>query len=140
MSSIKLHPKFGVNPTLGVCFWCGEGDGTVGLLGMNHGKEANKETVLTLEPCPKCKENMARGVTIVEATTFQRDPWQVQLQRGAFPTGRWCVVKREANFWDAIKEPMRTVVLTKGKMFLEPELYEGFGFADAGKVEAPNHG
>ena len=30
--SIRLHPKHGVNPTTGQCFWCGEPDGTIALL------------------------------------------------------------------------------------------------------------
>lgn len=136
MKSISLHPMHGVNPTLGLCFWCGEGDGTIGLLGFNKNKKAPREAVLTLEPCDKCKVNISKGVMVIEATDYQLDKWQVQIQRDAYPTGRWCVVKRDAAFWDVIKEPMRTLVLEQGKMFLLPELYEGLGFADVGNVAA----
>jgi len=131
MSGITLHPKYGLNPTMGVCFWCGEEDGTIGLLGRNKGREAARKSILSLQPCKKCADNMALGITVVECTTYQRDPWQVEFQHGAYPTGRWCVVKRDAEFWGCINEPMRSIVLKKGKMFLEPEMYEQFGFAPA---------
>lgn len=131
--NITLHPEYGVNPCLGLCFWCGKGDGTLGLLGLNKGKKAPREAVITLEPCDTCKANMALGITVIEATDYQRDPWQVPVQRGAFPTGRWCVVKRDAQFWECINEPRRSEIMTKGRMFIEPKLYEGFGFAAAGE-------
>jgi hypothetical protein len=125
---LTLHPQEGVNPTLGVCFWCGKEDGTIGLLGLNKGKKARKRSVLTLEPCAACKEVMTQGIVVIEATNYQRDPWQVEVQPGAYPTGRWAVVKREANLWEAVKEPHRTLIMQQGRCFLAPEMYEWFGF------------
>lgn len=63
---IPLSPKHGVNPTLMKCFWCG-GDMGVALLGKLKGDaEAPHEACLSLEPCDKCKANMAKGVTVIE--------------------------------------------------------------------------
>ena len=32
-NDILLSPKYGVNPTMPVCFWCGEDRGEIALLG-----------------------------------------------------------------------------------------------------------
>lgn len=82
MSSIRLSPKYGVNPTIPVCFWCGEEKNEIALMGRISRKktsrtawgstietrendiEAPRHCVLDYEPCEKCKENMAKGVTI----------------------------------------------------------------------------
>lgn len=128
---ITLHPKYGVNPTLGVCFWCGGDDGTIGLLGLNKGREAPRRAIISAEPCPKCKENMALGITVIEANKFQAEPWQPQIAPDTFPTGRWCVVDRDAAFWNSVTEPLRTQIMATGKCVLEPELYNGLGFGNA---------
>lgn len=39
MSSIKLSSKHGVNPTIPVCFFCGEEKNEIALLGRIGGKE-----------------------------------------------------------------------------------------------------
>ena len=127
-TGIKLHPQHGVNPTLGVCFWCGEEDGTVVLLGAACKEEAPRQAVCSMEPCPKCKENMARGITVIECTQYKREEKQVEMQPGAFPTGRWCVLKRESGFFNELAEPTRTTVLKQGVTFMTPEDYERFGF------------
>lgn len=33
MSGIKLSPKYGVNPTIPVCFWCGKEKNEIALMG-----------------------------------------------------------------------------------------------------------
>lgn len=98
MSSIRIHPEYGVNPTLGVCFWCNEEDGTIGLLGYNKGKEAPRRTVLSYEPCAKCKEQMAQGITCIEASEIPNFPGQPSMdsKREVYPTGTLSVIKEEA--------------------------------------------
>jgi len=128
MSRITLHPTEGVNPTLGLCFWCGSEDGTIGLLGYNKGRKAERKSIISLEPCPQCRRNMALGITVIEATKYQKERWQPEVAPGVFPTGRWCVAKREAHFWESIMEPLRSQIMKTGKCVLEPDLYEAFGF------------
>jgi hypothetical protein len=131
MSNISLHPKYGVNPTVGVCFWCGKDDGTVGLLGFNKNKEAKHRTILTMDPCPTCRANMALGITVFEAVAFPQHEGHPEVAPGVYPTGRWCVVKRESGVWEHITEPVRSQVLRMGKTFMEPDAFVALGFADA---------
>lgn len=100
MSSIRLSKKHGLNPTLGVCFFCGEDTGELALLGALKGDaEAPKRMILNYTPCDKCKEHMSQGITLIETNytdgerpAISKDSTGVDV----YPTGRWCVIKQEA--------------------------------------------
>ena len=84
MTNIELSEKHGVNPTLVLCFWCGEERGDIACLGKLPGdKEAPRRCVVDYTPCDSCQEKMNRGITIIENDKDNK------------PTGRWCVVKEE---------------------------------------------
>ena len=111
---IRLHPEHGINPTIGVCFWCGKDDGTIALLGASCEGEAPMRSILSYEPCAACKKQMRRGILCIEidrARFPDRAPLN-KADRDSVPTGRWCVVKREAaermfsdyEGWDAIRQ------------------------------------
>ena len=71
---IKVSPKHGLNPTIPICFWCGKERGEVALLGRLPGDaEAPKNVVLDYEPCECCRAGMARGFTLMEATSRPND-------------------------------------------------------------------
>ena len=70
--NIKLSPKHGVNPTISICFYCGAEKNEIALLGKIGGKndlEAPRKTVLNYEPCEKCAEIMAKGITLIGVKT-----------------------------------------------------------------------
>ena len=70
-SSIKLHPKHGLNPTIPVCIVCGEDKGDIALLGATwKGKEAAPMRMLIdAVPCEDCtKKHLTSGVLLVENT------------------------------------------------------------------------
>jgi hypothetical protein len=87
---IILSEKHGVNPTMGVCFWCGEHTGEIALLGkLPNDAEAPKETVLNYEPCEKCQNAFNEGVLIIEVDhTADKPP----LTDDHYPTGRFVVL------------------------------------------------
>jgi hypothetical protein len=118
---ITLHPKFGVNPTLGICIFCGEDDGTIGLLGANRGREAPRRSVISTTPCAKCKALMAQGITLLEAQHHKGD-CTLELRPGVHFTGRWIVMKSEA-VERIFHEDARDQMLRHGKAFLEPSTY-----------------
>jgi hypothetical protein len=91
MSGIRLSPKYGVNATLTICFYCG-GETGVALLGLLKGDaEAPKRTCLDSAPCASCAEHIKEGVFLIEVdeekSPDRNNPWR---------TGRLCVVKEEA--------------------------------------------
>ena len=101
---IKISPKYGVNPTIPVCFFCGEQKNEIALMGKLKGDiEAPKNMVLDYEPCEHCKEQWDMGVPLIECVTssfidddrpgISVDPATNEL---LYPTGRHCVVKIEA--------------------------------------------
>ena len=100
MSSIKLSEKYGVNPTIPVCFFCGEEKNEVALLGKITDKQTKEEIeapmrmVIDYEPCDKCKEQWSKGVAIIEVT--HTDLGRPEIAPNAQPTGRIVVLKPEA--------------------------------------------
>ena len=102
--SIKLSPEHGVNPTIPVCFFCGEAKNEIALLGKIGGKnediQAPQYMVLDYEPCDKCKEQWSQGVALIEVRTEPlpdgRPPIQSNEQGTLYPSGRFAVIKAEA--------------------------------------------
>jgi hypothetical protein len=87
--SIRLHSKYGVNPTIPVCFICGKDKNEVVLLGAAYKKEAPMHMCLDKEPCEECQKMMKMGVLLVSVQngTDQNNPYR---------TGNICVLKQEA--------------------------------------------
>lgn len=102
MKSIKISPKYGVNPTIPVCFWCGSERNEIALMGkIGDGRkgedfEAPKHMVLDYEPCDKCRAAMDAGFTIMEATSAPNDATSVEMQSNTYPTGRFVVITKSA--------------------------------------------
>lgn len=61
MASIKVSEKHGVNPSIGICAFCGKESGEVLLLGRLLGdKEAPRQMIANPhEPCDTCKKERA---------------------------------------------------------------------------------
>lgn len=101
-NAITLSPKYGVNPTIPVCFWCGKERNEIALMGhIGDGRkhedfEAPRYAVIDYEPCEECRKNMALGFTVMEATATPNRVSSVAMQKGVYPTGRFVVIKPEA--------------------------------------------
>ncbi len=66
--NIRLHPKYGLNPTIPVCIICEKETGEIALLGASYKGEAPKNMVVGIIPCDECKEKyLKNGVMLVEA-------------------------------------------------------------------------
>ena len=107
---MKLHPKYGVNPTLTTCFICGETNEII-LVGA-HTKKLEEAGIarsdgempmqigaINKEPCQKCKEYMKQGVILISVRDGESGD-------NPYRTGGWVVVKKEAAkkiFGDKIK-------------------------------------
>lgn len=104
MSGVKISPKYGVNPTIPCCFFCGKPKNEIALLGKIGGRgedlEAPKNVVLDYEPCDECKENMSKGVALIVVSDVQpednRPPMTAQGGKKVYPLGGMLVIKSEA--------------------------------------------
>lgn len=121
---IKLSPKYGVNPTIPVCFWCGKERNEVVLMGrIGDGRkhedfEAPKNMVIDFEPCDECKKNMALGFTVMEATNKPNGISNVEIQKDVYPTGRFMVLKT-----DAAQRIFNGLVSGTNKAFIDVEAF-----------------
>lgn len=89
-----ISKKHGLNPSMDICFFCGEAKG-IALFGKMKGDaEAPREVLLNYEPCDKCKEQMSKGTTIISVVTENNG--NMPIQEGIYPTGKWCVMRSEA--------------------------------------------
>lgn len=102
-NSIRLSKKYGVNPSICKCFFCGSDKGIalMGKLGdRNEDLEAPKSCIVDYEPCDTCQTNMAQGVTLIEVINVQpqdmRPALNAQNNQKVYPLGGWCVIKPEA--------------------------------------------
>ena len=97
-NSIRLSPKHGLNPSISVCFFCGEDKNEIILPGKLKGDaEAPRRAVYNYEPCEKCKENMAVGITLVGVVTEQPEDNRPEISKGLYPTGRWYVITEDCT-------------------------------------------
>lgn len=118
MSSIKLSKKYGVNPTIPICAFCGEHKNEIALMGhigdyrKGEDFEAPKGVILDYEPCDKCKEQWSQGVAIIEVSRTPMCEGQPPIQKGAYPTGGFVVVKEGVLNGD-FKKGSRALMLTE---------------------------
>lgn len=111
---IKISPKYGVNPTIPICFWCGKEKNEIALLGRirkgtDSDMEAPKNAVLDYEPCDACKEQFDQGVQVIECSMSAPDgrmPVSKDEQENpVYPTGRFVILKAEAAEWIFCMDP-----------------------------------
>lgn len=89
--SIKLHPKYGANPTLDVCMVCQKETGSIVLLGASYDGEAPMRMVCGIEPCDACrKKYLTKGILLVEAEEKYQGNSDKKVKR---PTGKFIIIK-----------------------------------------------
>ena len=93
---IRLHPKYGLNPSVGMCFWCGEDTGEILLYGNAVKGEAPMRSVASYAPCQSCASKWEQGFVFLEADTKPISEGQPEISPGAWPTGNYAVINPEA--------------------------------------------
>lgn len=121
--SIKLSEKHGVNPSMQVCFWCGEVIG-VALMGrLKDDVEAPKEVVLDYSLCDKCKEKEKTFIHLIEVVS--KDNGNPPISKDAYPTGRNMWIK-DAALQSIITEDSFNAIKDKRAALMLPETFEAF--------------
>lgn len=90
-NSIRPSDQHGLNPSINVCFFCGEDKGLILFGKLKGDAKAPQRVMADYNPCDKCKEKMRRGVTVIEVTKKYSD--MLPIAEGHWPTGRWCVIR-----------------------------------------------
>ena len=130
-NNIKLSPKHGLNPTIPVCFWCGNDKNEVALMGKinREDSEAPRKLIMDYEPCDKCRELFSKGIHVIGVTDKpvieNMFPIIDDGKETLYPTGSMFVATEDwiTRFLTANKqESMIEDVLNK-KVFLLPDAF-----------------
>ena len=82
MNGIRVSREHGVNPTIPLCFFCGEPKNEVALLGkLPDDAEAPRNCVLDMVPCDTCAERRKTHVHLVVVKDGQDDVVEDQRRR-----------------------------------------------------------
>jgi len=120
MPDIKLSPKFGVNPSIERCFYCGADKGLI-LFGRLRGDvEAPKAAAFNYEPCNDCAQYMQQGVILISVTDASTN------DQDACRTGGWVVVT-DAFIRRVVPPDMQTHILKRRMAFVPDETWDLFG-------------
>ena len=96
--SIRLSPKYGVNPMIPCCFYCGREKNEIALLGKIGSKgqdiEAPKHAVIDYEPCDECKSMMENGIALIGVTDIEPDDHRpmIDAKNHLYPTGCFVIM------------------------------------------------
>ena len=116
---IRLHKEFGLNPTMPICFVCGEEKGEIALLGASYKENAPMHMLIDKEPCDKCKGHMKQGIILISVKDGSSGD-------NPYRTGGWCVVKKEAML-NIINDPK---MFEKGMCFVPDSAWKKLGLPE----------
>ena len=89
---MRISKDHGLNPSINVCFFCGQ-DKELLMFGKLKGDvKAPQRVMANYTPCKACAEKFAKGRLVIEVV--QTDTGGLPIVKGAWPTGRWCVLDR----------------------------------------------
>lgn len=118
MSGIKISEKYGVNPTIPLCFVCGKPKNEIILTGRLHGDvEAPKNVAWDKRPCDECKKLMGQGIILISVKEDGGD------HDNPYRTGGWCVIKEEA----AVRMFKDEAILKSRMVFVVDEAWDMIG-------------
>lgn len=134
MAVVKISKNHGANPTLGVCFWCGNETGEIALLGMlKDDQQAPMKSVISYVPCECCKSQMDKGVTVMKCSSHPVIPGQAPMKNGAYPTGAFVTLKEGVYFLNELANDLGREPFKAGEVFcLEDIAWDKLGF---GKIK-----
>ena len=125
--NIRLSERYGVNPTIPLCFICGEPKNELILAGKLRGDaEAPKNAVWDMDPCDACKDLMEKGIILLEV-----DSKKTTDQKNPFRTGKMLVIKESAGLFSALTEDVRDQFLKNRVGYVDDESWKALGFDQA---------
>lgn len=121
---MRLSKEYGVNPTIPMCFICGENKNEIILMDANRGKEAPRPGTVAFdrEPCDKCREFMKEGIILISVDA-EKSKYDMD---NPYRTGGWCVVRDEA-VKEFVEGDIINEILKKRICFVPDEAWEHIG-------------
>lgn len=122
---ITLSPKHGVNPSLGLCFYCQKAKEVMLMGHLPADAEAPRQAVFNMEPCDECAGLMKRGVILISIDPALSEDDQTNPYR----TGGWCVVRADTvERWRShINGDVVNHMLEKRFAFMEDQVWDIIG-------------
>ena len=118
---IRLSPRYGVNPSMGVCFYCGEESGEIILPGeLPDDAEAPRHAVWHKTPCPKCQTLMAQGIMLLGVRDGESGD-------NPYRTGKMAVVKESAMRHIVNDAELLADILKKRICYIEDSTWSKIG-------------
>ena len=108
----------------GLCFWCGEPDGTI-LMGKRlMKKEAPRYAISGYGPCETCQNSWSKGIVVIEVSQEPNTPKQPPLSKKQklYPTSRVAVVKEE-GLLPMLQEDAREHIAQTKRMLVSPTTF-----------------
>lgn len=120
--AINLSPKYGINPTVPICFWCNKEKNEIAVLGkLPNDTKAPDSCLLDYWPCDQCETIMHRGIVLIGTTAQPFADGRPPICDNVYPTGNWIVVKPDAIY--RIFDPhTATDIINKGWSIIEDDL------------------
>ncbi len=117
MGGLRLSKEYGLNPSMGICFVCGEESNEIVLLGAYGGKEAPRKGCYHYEPCDTCKGYMEKGIIMISVKDGSEG-------NNPHRTGGWIVVKRGLINRLPIEDKLKSEIMKRGMVFLPDEVWD----------------
>jgi hypothetical protein len=124
-NNIRLSPKYGVNPSVQICFFCKESMGLALLGKLPDDTKAPREIILSYDPCDSCKEIFSKGVLLIEVNDKPYVEGQSPIQNGAYPNGSHWVISTDCAKKLFEKENIESTVA-----LISPETAKRLGLHD----------
>jgi len=123
--SIKLHPKYGLNASVRVCFVCGKETNELVMLGRDSyrltGREEAPRTIcLDRKPCATCQKWMKSGIICISVRNNEKNP------ANPYRTGGWYVVTEE-GFIKALQGAETSAAIKSRIAFIEDAVWDKIG-------------
>ena len=128
---VILDEKYGVNPTMTNCFYCGESKDII-LVGKannimkksdmcsNDGEMNQNIGVVDMEPCNECKESMEKGIMLISTKDGEAG------NDNPYRTGNIVVVTED--FIERLTdEPLTSQIIKKRCTFIEDKTWDMIG-------------
>ena len=123
--NIKLSKSHGLNPSVEMCFFCGEAKSLM-LFGKldKEDSEAPREIFTNYDPCDKCEETFNTGFLVVEVSQNPVQEDQPALN-GVYPTGRYALLSSQGE--DRLREVFTAIPEDTNKILLDSEAFSAIG-------------